>query len=282
MELYYRYDDGVFVSLIVAVQGKDSLTMAPGSVARSLAGHANMPPVPKYYQVREAILANIADGTWTIGVPIPPEPELCSLFEVSRITVRRAVSELVHEGKLYTIQGKGTFIARPKLDERFVQRAFGFFEDMKSQGLPVETFLLQQEILPVPEAVSTYLQVAPGIPVHVLTRLRSVQDEKVLVSTTYIPASYCPNLVHDNLTEHSLYHWLQTTYGLTIAHAERSLEAVAAQEWQAKLLDVTVGSPLLLLESVVFLPNGKPLEYSRTFHRGDRTKVTIDFTPTSE
>ena len=256
--------------------------MALGSMSHSLTGYANTPPVPKYYQLKEVILAKIADGTWTIGVAIPPEPELCSTFEVSRITVRRAISELVHEGKLYTIQGKGTFIARPKLDERFVQRAFGFFEDMKSQGLVVETQILQQEIIPVPEAVAAHLHVAPDTPVHILMRVRAFQDEKVLVSTTYIPVSYCPNLVHDDLTSHSLYRWLETTYGLTIAHAQRSLEAVAAQEWQAKLLAIPVGNPLLLLESVVFLPNGKPLEYSRTFHRGDRTRVTIDFTPTHE
>lgn len=254
--------------------------MAFGQTSHTLSRHSSTPPVPKYFQLKEAILEKIAKGTWTIDGPIPPEPELCNEFEVSRITVRRAISELVHEGKLYTIQGKGTFIARPKLDERFVQRAFGFFEDMESQGLYFVTQILQQEVLPAPDTVAAHLKISPGTPVHVLMRLRSVQDGKVLVSTTYLPEALCPDLIHDDLTTYSLYRWLHTKYGLTIAHAERSLEAVAAQEWQAKLLDVTVGSPLLLLESVVYLPNGKPLEYSQTFHRGDRTRVTIDFSPT--
>jgi GntR family transcriptional regulator len=244
--------------------------------------HAQKAPVPKYYQLKEALVARIANGTWTVGKAIPPEPELCTEFEVSRITVRRAISELVHEGKLYAIQGKGTFVSRPKLDERFVQRAFGFYEDMESQGLDLTTQMLRQEIIAAPEDVATHLEIAPGTLVHILTRLRAVQGEKVLISTTYIPEALCPGLVHDHLANQSLYRWLQTQYGLTIAHAERNLEAVAAQDWQAKLLNIAPQSPLLLLESVVFLPGGKPLEYSRTYHRGDRTRVKIDFTPSSE
>jgi GntR family transcriptional regulator len=239
-------------------------------------------PVPKYYHLKETILERIADGTWTAGSAIPAEPELCREFGVSRITVRRAIGDLVHEGKLYTIQGKGTFIARPKLDERFVHHAFGFFEDMERQGLQLTTQMLQQEVIPAPEIAATHLEISPGSPVHILVRLRSVQDEKVLVSTTYIPESLCPDLVHDDLTTVSLYHWLQTRYGLTVARAERNLEAVAAQPREAKLLDIAQYSPLLLLESVVYLPNGKPLEYSSIFHRGDRTRVSISFVSTTE
>lgn len=241
------------------------------------ASDSNSVPVPKYYHLKGIILARIADGTWTAGSAIPPEPELCREFGISRITVRRAIGDLVHEGKLYTIQGKGTFIARPKLDERFVHRAFGFFEDMERQGHKLTTQMLQQEVIPAPELVATHLEISPGTPVHVLVRLRSVQDEKVLISTTYIPESLCPELVHDDLTSVSLYHWLQTRYNLTVARAERNLEAVAAQPKEAKLLDIAQYSPLLLLESVVYLPNGKPLEYSSIFHRGDRTRVSISF-----
>lgn len=246
------------------------------------ANNGNGAPVPKYYYLKETILERITNGTWAAGSAIPPEPELCREFGVSRITVRRAIGDLVHEGKLYTIQGKGTFIARPKLDERFIHRAFGFFEDMERQGQSLTTRVIQQQIIPAPETVATYLQISPGTPVHCLVRLRSVQDETVLVSTTYIPEALCPDLVHDDLTNGSLYRWLQTRYGLTVARAERTVEAVAAQQREAKLLDIALYSPLLLLESVVYLPNGKPLEYSSTFHRGDRTRVSINFVPAAD
>jgi GntR family transcriptional regulator len=241
--------------------------------------NGNGAPIPKYYHLKETILERITNGTWVAGSAIPPEPELCREFGVSRITVRRAIGDLVHEGKLYTIQGKGTFIARPKLDERFIHRAFGFFEDMERQGQSLTTCIIQQQVIPAPEAVATYLQIPPETPVHCLVRLRSVQDETVLVSTTYIPEALCPDLVHDNLADASLYRWLQTRYGLTVARAERTIEAIAAPQREAKLLDIALHSPLLLLESVVYLPNGKPLEYSSTYHRGDRTRVSISFTP---
>lgn len=242
----------------------------------------NSAPVPKYYHLKETILERITNGTWAAGSAIPPEPELCREFGISRITVRRAIGELVHEGKLYTVQGKGTFIARPKLDERFIHRAFGFFEDMERQGQSLMTRVIQQQVIPALETVATYLQISPGTPVHCLIRLRAVQDEILLVSTTYIPEALCPDLVHDDLTIGSLYRWLQTRYGLTVARAERTIEAIAAQQREAKLLDIALHSPLLLLESVVYLPNGKPLEYSSTFHRGDRTRVSINSVLTAD
>jgi GntR family transcriptional regulator len=240
--------------------------------------NGNRAPIPRYYHLKETILERITNGTWATGSAIPPEPELCREFGVSRITVRRAIGDLVHEGKLYTIQGKGTFIARPKLDERFIHRAFGFFEDMERQGQSLATRVIQQQVIPAPETVATYLQIPPETPVHCLVRVRSVQDETILVSTTYIPEALCPELVHDDLTSGSLYRWLQTRYGLAVARAERTIEAIEAPQREAKLLDIALHSPLLLLESVVYLPNGKPLEYSTTCHRGDRTRVSISFT----
>src|SRR5438034_6573042 len=88
-------------------------------------------PVPKYHLIKETMLGRIVDGTWAPGMLIPSEPELGQEFGVSRITVRRAIGDLVHEGKLRTVQGKGTFVAAPKLQERFVQRVFGIYEDME-------------------------------------------------------------------------------------------------------------------------------------------------------
>ncbi len=208
------------------------------------------------------MLERINAGRWPTGTAIPTEPELCKEFGVSRITVRRAISDLVHEGKLYTIQGKGTF---------------GFYEDMELQGQQLTTQILLQEVIPAPEVAATHLELPAGSLVHILMRLRSVQDEKILVSTTYIPEALCPGLVDDELSSVSLYRWLQTRYGLTVARAERNLEAVSAREREARLLDIPLHSPLLRLESVVYLPTGKPLEYSSTLHRGDRTRVHISF-----
>ncbi|GHO46826.1 GntR family transcriptional regulator [Ktedonospora formicarum] len=245
--------------------------------ARSVSG-----PFPKHYQVRENIANRIANGTWKPGVLIPSETVLGSEFSVSRITVRRAISDLIHEGKLFSIQGKGTFVAKPKLPERFVHRAFGIYEDLRRQGVQLTTQILRQERQPAPQGVATTLGLQAGEEVQVLVRVRSVEDERLLVSTTYIPNKLCPDLDSVDLTSASLYHVLSTRYGLKIARGERSLEAVAAGQWEARQLEIALGSPLLLLDSIAYLANGQAFEHSRTFHRGDRARVEVEFTPSQD
>lgn len=236
-------------------------------------------PVPKYHRVKQALLSRIEDGVWEAGKPIQSEPELCQEFGVSRITVRKAVGDLVHEGKLRTVQGKGTFVATPKLPERFVQRDFGLFEDMARRGLVLRTQVIRQEVIPASDGVAERLGLTTPERVHIIVRVRSVQDEKILVSTTYIPETLCPQLRHDDLTTGSLYQVLTDRYGLTIGHGMRSVEAVAAGHWEARLLDVALASPLLRLDSVAYLPDGRAFEYSEALQRGDRARIEVEFLP---
>jgi DNA-binding GntR family transcriptional regulator len=234
-------------------------------------------PVPKYHRVKEAVLARIADGTWGPGSLLPAEPDLCQAFGVSRITVRKAISDLVHEGKIQTVQGKGTFVAKPKVGERFVQRAFGIYEDMERRGLRLTTEVVRQDVIPAPEDVAARLE-----HVHFLVRLRSIEGEKILLSTTYIPYALCPDLAGEDLSTGSLFRLLRRRYGLKIARGERTLEAVAADQWQARMLDLALASPLLRLDSAAYLPDGRPLEYSQTLQRGDRARVELEFVPAPE
>jgi GntR family transcriptional regulator len=238
-------------------------------------------PIPKYHRVKEELRRRIASGIWHTGSPIPSEPELCDEFGVSRITVRKAIGDLVHEGRLRTVQGKGTFVVTPKLGERFVQRAFGIYEDMERRGLRLSTTILRQEILPAPPEVATRLDLSIGEPIHHIERIRSVEGEKLLLSVTYIPQGLCSDLVHDDLSSGSLYRHLAERYGLTIGHGERSMEAVAAGQREAQLLGLALASPLLLMDIVAYLPNGRPFEYSRVLHRGDRARIEITFFPAS-
>ena len=253
--------------------------MASNLNASHAPGRKEVIPVPKYYRVKEALLGRIASGTLTPGALVPPEPALCQEFGCSRITVRRAIGDLVNEGRLRAVQGKGTYVAEPKLQERFVQRAFGIYDDMERRGLMVTTVVLRQEIIPASIEVATNLEILVDTPVHVIDRLRSVHEEKLLVSTTYIPEALCPGLIEDDLTSGSLYRLLRERYGLNIARGTRSLEAVGAGQWEARQLDLALGSPLLLLSNIAYLPEGRPFEYSRVLHRGDRARIEIEYFP---
>jgi len=239
-------------------------------------------PVPKYHRIKKAIAARIVEGVWASGSAIPTEPALCHEFGVSRNTVRKAVSDLIHEGKLRTMQGKGTFVATPKLEERFVQRAFGLYEDMERRGLALATTVLRQDLVPAPPEVAAGLWLAPGEPVHAIERLRAVQDERILVSTNHIPASLCPGLERADLSTGSLYHLLRARYEVVIARGERRIEAVAAGPREARLLDIALASPLLRLTSVAYLPDGRPFEYSWAYQRGDRACIDVEFLPASD
>jgi GntR family transcriptional regulator len=236
-------------------------------------------PAPKYHYVKQIVLARIANGTWRPGALLPTEPELCQEFGVSRITVRKALDDLAHEGKVHTVQGKGRYVSSPKIGERFVQRSYGFYEDMTRRGLRLETQVLRQEVIPAPQEVADRLRIGEGTPVHVLVRLRSVDGEKLLISTTYVPEALCPTLVHEDLSRGSLFSLLRERYGLAIARGERSLEAVAAGQWEARLLDLALASPLLRLVSVAYLPDGRVMEYSDTLQNGGRARVDVEFLP---
>ena len=239
-------------------------------------------PVPKYFRIKQAVLERIASGAWAPGAVIPSEVELCREFGVSRTTARKAVSDLAYEGRLLVVQGKGTFVATPKVEEHFVQRAFGIHEDMQRRGITLTTQVLRQEVAEASSEVARRLQLRRGEPVHLIVRLRFVDEEPILVSTTYIPYAFCPDLATEELTECSLYALLRDRYGLAIARGDRRLEAVAADGREARLLDVALGSPLLLLDSVAYAADGRPFEHSVTLQRGDRTIVEVEFLATPD
>lgn len=243
---------------------------------------ATSPTHPKYEHVKDVILARIEDGTWAADKPIPPEPELCDAFGVSRTTVRKAVSDLVHLGRLRTVQGSGTFVAARKVQERFVQRGFGIHEDMRRRGIHLSTDVLRQEVIAAPPDVVGRLHLSAEERVHVIVRVRSVEGERILVSTTYVPEKLCPRLVLVDLTNRSLYLVLAEEFGLSIGSGTRSVEAVGAGQWEGRQLDVALGTPLMLLESTAYLRDGRPFEYSRALQRGDRARIELEFMPEAE
>ena len=233
-------------------------------------------PMPYYVQVRDAIQARIHAGVWPPGEQLPGEPELCRMFAVSRTVIRQALSDLANKGFLIREKGKGTFVAQPKIRESLVQKLTGFYQDMVEQGHTPKAQVLQQESVPASSKVADYLQINPGTPVIVIERLRFVQDIPIQLVTTYIPFELCPALLDEDLSDQSLYAFLEQACGLFIARGRRSIEAVPANEREARLLHVQKGAPLILLDSVSFSGDGTPIEYYHALHRGDRTRFEVE------
>jgi GntR family transcriptional regulator len=233
-------------------------------------------PIPYYLQIKEAIREQIEHGHWQPGDLLPGEPELCHIFGVSRTVVRQALKELTYEGLLIRERGKGTFVAQPKINESLVQRLTGFYQDMADRGHPPVTQVLKQVVVPASPKIAAYLQVEPGTPLIQLDRLRFVKGEPIVLVSTFLPHVLCPQVLNADFTRQSLYLFLERECHLFIVRGRRFIEAVPANEYEARLLGVPKGAPLLKLESVSYLESGKPIEYYYAFHRADRSRFEVE------
>src|SRR3990172_7185251 len=219
-------------------------------------------PLPLYAQVRRGLEARLAGGEWRSGERIPGEPELCKEYGVSRPVIRQALQELAMEGAIVRKKGLGTFVSEPKVVSRsLVHSLVGFYQDMEQMGLATETRVLEQVLLPAGEKVGARLKTDALTPVVKISRVRSVGGHPVVLVSSYLPYGLCPTLIQADLRHQSLYAFLEQEYGLRIAAGRREIEAVLANEEEGRLLEVERGAPLLRLESVSFLEDGRPMEY---------------------
>ena len=233
-------------------------------------------PIPYYVQVKEALQESIEQGQWQPGEQLPGDMEFCRMFDVSRTVIRQALSEMVHEGFVIRRKGRGTFVAEPKIRESLVQKLTGFYQDMAERGHQPTSQVLKQEIVPASAKIADHLEIEPGAPAIEIERLRFVQDEPIVLVTTFLPETLCPELIREDWSHQSLYAYLEERYGLVIARGRRTVQAVPANEYEALHLQVSKGSPLILLDSVSYLEDGTPLEFYHALHRGDRSQFEVE------
>jgi GntR family transcriptional regulator len=232
--------------------------------------------IPYYIQLMEILRDKIQRGDWAPGDQIPGEQDLCELYGISRTVVRQTLLELELEGVINRRKGKGTFIALPKINEGLVQKLTGFYQDMVERGLKPSTKVLHQNVSPANEKVAQFLNIKAGENVIDILRLRFINDEPIQLVTTYIPFEICPALAGVDLTNRSLYEFLEKEGGIFIAKGRRYIEAVLANDTEAALLGIDRGSPLLMLDSISYSDNGQPIEYYHALHRGDRSRFEVE------
>jgi len=234
-------------------------------------------PLPLYHQLKTAIEERIDSGEWSPGMQVPPERELCEHFAVSRITVRRALSELEARGRLTRKQGVGTFIAAPRI-EQHLARLTGFTQDMLAKGKRPSAKVLQLEITPAPIPAARSLDLSPGEETILLKRVRLTDDEPLAIETAYLPLRLCSGLQDWDLENCSLYEILTSEFGIFPTHAEQQLEAVACPAIESRLLGIRKGAPVLHIYRVTFQTGGRPFEYTESYYRGDRYIFNVELT----
>jgi GntR family transcriptional regulator len=221
---------------------------------------------PKYYAVKRHLLELIA--ALPPGSPVPTERVLTIELATSRTTVRRALAELVGEGRLVRRQGSGTYVAEPKI--AWPLQMTSFTEQASEYGYATTTRLLEAIRTRADDEVAARLRLRGGGPVFRIERLRLVDDIPMAVEVSHLPAARFPGLIAELRKKSSLYRVLADTYGVQPVDAEETIETASAAPREAELLEVDTGAPILVLGRHSFDAAGEPLEYVRSWYRGDR------------
>ncbi len=231
-------------------------------------------PVPLYFQINDILLKKIKAEEFKPHQQIPTEEELTAIFQVSRMTVRQAISKMVTEGILYRKRGHGTFVAEPKL-ERKVAKLTSATVDMEEAGLKPGIILLgKRTIIPTDEERSI-LNLKENDPVLEVMRLRLANQQPIAIGRAIIPVHSFPQMVDADLSGVvSLTQFIEEQLGCKIGYAHQTIRAVNATAEQACLLKIKTGMPLLHLNRVFHTPEDVPIGIFEFFYRADRYVFT--------
>jgi len=233
-------------------------------------------PIPLYYQLIEMIRKDIETGVLKPGDIIPSERELSEKYQISRPTVRQAIKELAYEGLLNREKGKGTFVSRPKFNYGFIQQFSTFYDDMAEKGYQVHTKVLNIEVRNDLPNIGKILNIAENDPIICIERMRYVEGEPIVKVSNFIPFSLCPDLVHEDLTDKSLYRTLFEKYHLRAFRAEITLEATVADNLDSKVLEIPEGAPVIFMKNITFTPENTIMDYFQSRFRGDKGKIKVE------
>lgn len=242
----------------------DDLIKATAAIDRSS-------PLPLYYQLRQILLRHILSGDIAPGEPLPTEKELQERHCVSRITVRRALSDLASEGYISRQAGRGTFVLRAKVQDRS-EKLGGFVDDLVAQGYEVESQILGHGFRPVPHRVAQKLGVDVGQPVLYLRRLVYADSEPIGLATGYFNVGEEITFTREELNSSSIFPLLEQKYNIVLRRADKTMEATLALGDEAELLDVKPNTPLLLAELIAYDEQGQRVGFVKSLYRGDRYK----------
>ena len=228
---------------------------------------------PLYYQLALQIKENIEKGVWRKGDPIPSERELIKLYNVSRITVRNAIDELVKQGKLEKIQGKGTYVIEQSIVQN-LGNLYSFSKEMEQQGKISRTKLLSIQIQPCNYKIAKKLNINEDDEIICIERLRCADELPVMVERSYFKKDKYEFLMHVDFSRKSLYKTLENEYGIVINKVIESFSACMLTEDECNKLGYHHNQYGLLVKRTSF-HNNEVICYSTTVASGNTFEFTI-------
>lgn len=233
--------------------------------------------LPLYDQIERNLRDLIINGKLSPGEMMPSEWELVELYGVSRLTVRRALDELVRQNWLERKHGVGTFVRQPRAASISASK-LSFTEQMRSIGRQPTSRLVSKRNLPATAKIARFLRISAGDLVIEITRVRLADGEPILLETSCLSLERFPGLDNYSWGENeSLYKILSEEYGVTVIGLDHTLKPVLLTETEAHYLQTQAGTPAILSEIVAFTKDNIPVEYVWSVSNGDKSEFYFHF-----
>ncbi|PRO64723.1 GntR family transcriptional regulator [Alkalicoccus urumqiensis] len=228
---------------------------------------------PLYRQIAAEMKEEISRGTWKQDEAVPTEAALASHYDVSRVTVRKALKTLVQEQLLYKIQGSGTYVKANRVEHDIVSLQ-GFTEEMQALNVPFSNQILSFEKIIPETTVQHILNLSPDEKVFFVKRLRIMKGKPLVVEHTYLPSSLFPD-IDRKVMSGSKYDYIEKELGFTIKKSEQEIVPLLPASDIQHLLEIGPGSPVLHLKLFSMLQDDTVFEYTELFFTGEAYKFTI-------
>jgi GntR family transcriptional regulator len=230
-------------------------------------------PYPLYYQLKEKLLKKIKTEEWKNGQKIPPETELCDLYKLSRITVRKAIEELVRDGYLVRFQGKGTFVASISFEQK-LSKFYSFSEALLQKEKKEFVNMLSFSVEKADGNTAERLLIDMNEKIFRIVRLRSVDNTIYALETSVIPFYLCPSLKERDIKKKGLYNSMRAL-GINPQRIIEKVRAETLSPREAKQMKLKITHPIIHLERTAF-DSDVIIEYCVSIVRGDFFTYTVE------
>ncbi|MDZ7671592.1 MAG: GntR family transcriptional regulator [Halanaerobiales bacterium] len=231
-------------------------------------------PLSLYYQLKQIIKKEIENGKYKENEKLPSESELCEKYDISRATVRQALTELENEDYIYKIHGKGSYVSSKRLEQDLL-KFYSFTNEMKKIGKEPSSRVIDFEIINCDKKIAEQLQLEIDEKVYKFIRLRLADNEPMMLEYTYLPYNEFPKFPEQDLEHRPLYDILTTDYNVSFSKAEEIFRATLLRKYEASKLNCVDGGPGILLERITYNSNETIIEYTKSISRGDKFKYHV-------
>ncbi len=225
------------------------------------------PHLPLYFKIEKEILDSIQNDVYKAGEQLPSEAEIAQQYQVSRITAKRALDDLVNQGWAYRQQGKGTFVSQARIKEMSGFRSFT--EDILSKGLKPSSKIIKFESQIADDFIAKQLRIRQGDQIYLLQRIRQADNQPVAYETAYLPEYLFPNLLAYDLSQ-SLFKVLREQYHINPVWADAEIQAASANNEIAQALGMRVGEPVLIANRLTYSETFEIVEFVVSVYCGSR------------